>query len=315
MNLRLLGDYVVYLLVRVLICIIQAMRIETCHAMARGLAYLACDILKLRRDVSEENLSHAFPEWSAEKRLDVTRRMWEHLVLMICEVAHMPRKMHETNWRSYVRTKDVEPAVASLLTAKPNVVLLGHFGNFEVGGVLSGLLGFPTHTIARPLDNPFLDRFLAQFRGRTGQYILPKDGSAPAVSALMERGGTLALLGDQNAGPKGCWIEFFGRPASCHKAIALFSLTADAPMIVSYTKRLDRPMRFEFGVTAVYDPERENHSMGDVRSITQWYSEELEKIIRQSPEQYWWIHRRWKDTRGKRKKKIAAKQAARARAA
>ena len=182
--------------------------------------------------------------------------------------------------------------VRHLMDPRPLVTVSGHFGNFEVAGILGGLMGFPSFAVARPLDNPLLDRFVNRFRQRTGQFILPKRGSAKQIDALLQQGGTLMLLGDQAAGPNGCWVEFFGRPASCHKAVALFSLVNRAPMMLSYCRRLDRPMQFELGITAVFDPQIDEIS--GVKELTQWYSEQLEQMIRQAPGQYWWLHRRWK---------------------
>jgi len=305
MRLRLIGDWLAYMVVRIAVCVVQAMTIEACHRMSRLLAVLAADVLRLRGDVVDENLRHAFPDWSPRRRQRVTRAMWEHLFLMGCEITQVPRKIHDTNWRRYVHVGDVRPLCRSLIDPRPTVVLLGHFGNFEVGGVMAGLLGFRTFTIARPLDNPFLDRFLTRFRSATGQYMLPKQGSAQQITELLEKGETLALLGDQNAGPKGCWVDFFNRPASCHKAIALFSMTSGAPMVVNYFRRVGGPMQFEMGYADILDPGLPDAKPVTVTDITQWYSRCLEQIIRADPEQYWWVHRRWKDTRTKRRRKAA----------
>ena len=97
------ADYLVYLLVRVLICIVQAMRIETGQTLARALAWLFADVLGIRAKVVEENLRHAFAEQSEPQRRQLARQMWEHLFLLVLEVAHAPRKIHETNWRQFVR--------------------------------------------------------------------------------------------------------------------------------------------------------------------------------------------------------------------
>jgi len=290
----------VYLVVRVFICVIQAVRMETCHLLARGMSVLACDVFRIRRSVVDENLRHAFPDWSRRQRHEVARGMWEHLVLMICEVAHVPRKIRDTNWRRYIRLHQPRPMAAALLKPHPTVLLTGHFGNFEVCGYISGLFGFPTYSVARPLDNPYLDGFLSRFRGATGQYVLPKQGSAGQVAELLDAGATLGLLGDQNAGPKGCWVEFLGREASCHKAIALFSLTTGAPLMVTYTRRLGRPMQFELGMVDQYDPAQSNRELRTVKDLTQWYCRLLEQVVRADPDQYWWLHRRWKDDRVKR---------------
>jgi KDO2-lipid IV(A) lauroyltransferase len=297
---RRLLDYLVYVAVRILICIVQAVRIETGQRLAKGVAWLFGDILRIRSEVVDENLRHAFPDKSAPERRILTRRMWEHLFLLVLEVAHAPRKIHRTNWREFVRLKDVQPLVKTLLGHRPTVLVTGHCGNFEVGGFMLGVLGFPTYTVARTLDNPFLDRFISRFRGATGQYIIPKNGGYDQILAVLARGGTMSFLADQYAGPKGCWVEFFGRPASAHKAIALLSLEHDAPVAVCCNRRLGRPMRFEMMTTAMADPRNTAEGLGGVRELTQWYTGELERIVGRFPDQYWWLHRRWKDTRPQR---------------
>ncbi len=290
-------DYLVYLVVRVLICFAQAIRIETSHRLARGLAWVLNDLLRIRRGVVDENLRYAFPDLSEQQRCRLARRMWEHLLLLALEVAHAPRKIHETNWRDYVRLGDVADLMRSLLSDRPTVIVTAHFGNFEIGGFLLGLLGFPTYTVARNLDNPFLDRFVNRFRGATGQHIIAKNGGYEEILRVLASGGTMSFLADQYAGPKGCWIEFFGRPASAHKAIALLSLEHDAPTAVCGARRLGRPMQFEMQVMGIADPRNAGDGVGSVRQLTQWYSDLMETMIRQSPEQYWWLHRRWKDPR------------------
>lgn len=282
-----------YFLVRIAVCVVQSLPMNSCQRLARWLAWLAYDLLRIRRKTTDENLRHAFPEWTDRERHAMAQRMWEHMTLMLCEIVHVPRKMHETNWREYVHIPrdEMRVMVEHLLSPRPSVLVSGHFGNFEVGGVVSGLLGFPTFTVARPLDNPYLHRFVTRFRERTGQFMLPKRGSARQLDAILHAGGTMVLLGDQAAGPKGCWVEFFGRPASCHKAVALFSLVNRAPMLMVYSRRT-RPLHFEIGVTAVFDPLKDE--MAGVKPLTRWYNRQLEEMIRRAPEQYWWLHDRWK---------------------
>ncbi len=300
-------DYLVYAVVRILICIAQALPVEMGQSFTRRLAWLFCEVLQIRRAVVEENLRHAFPEWSEQRRQLIVRRMWEHLFLLVFEVAHAPRKIHETNWRSFVRLKNADRLVRLLLEDRPTLIVTAHFGNFEVAGFVLGLLGFPTYTVARTLDNPHLDRFLNRFRGQTGQYMIPKNGGYGQIVDVLGRGGTMTLLADQYAGRKGCWVEFFERPASAYKAIALLALDNDCSVVVTSARRLDRPLRFELAITGVADARQVREEMGTIRDVTQWYTGHLEDVIREAPEQYWWIHRRWKDTRKRRrsKKKVA----------
>ncbi len=300
-------DFLVYVMVRILICVVQAMRVETGRRIARRLAWLFCDVLRIRAAVVDDNLAHAFPAFSATQRQGLARQMWEHLFLLVLEVAHTPRKIHETNWRQHVRLTNEQELVHNLLDDRPVLVVTAHLGNFEVGGYVLGVLGFPTYTVARTLDNPYLDRFVNDFRGRTGQHIIPKNGGFDKIVDVLAQGGTMTFLADQYAGPKGCWVDFFGRPASAHKAIGLLALDNNARMSICVARRLGEPLKFELLHQVTLDPHKAAEKPAGVRELTQWYTSRLEELIRQTPGQYWWLHRRWKDTR---EKKHAPKHAA-----
>jgi KDO2-lipid IV(A) lauroyltransferase len=301
-----------YLLVRVFISLIQAVSIETCQRLTRGLAWLCADVIRIRQRLVDDNLQIAFPESSPEWRRRTTRKMWEHLLLMVCEIAHAPRKIHETNWRKFVAVHRKRELMLGFLSRRPKLVVTAHFGNFEIGGYIAGFWGFQTYTVARTLDNPYLDRLVNRFRESMGQIILPTQQSAGQADALLSGGGTLVLVGDQHASAKGVWVEFMGRPASCHKALALFSLLNESPMMVTYVRRLGRPMYFEVGLSDVFDPAAPgNEDLRDVSELTQWYNDAMEVEIRRTPHQYWWLHHRWRDApperrKRRRKKKLAA---------
>ena len=299
-------DYLVYLMVRILVCFAQALSMETGQCWAKRMAWVFSDLLRIRGRVVEENLRYAFPDKSPHEIRRLTRGMWEHLFLLVLEVAHAPRKIHHTNWRDFVSLNGVAPLVEILLGNRPTVIVTGHCGNFEVGGFMLGVLGFPTYTVARTLDNPYLNQFVNRFRGATGQYIIPKNGGFDQILAVLSRRGTMSFLADQYAGPKGCWVDFFGRPASAHKAIGLLSLDNDAPVAVCCNRRLDRPMHFEMMTLGIADPRDTDQGLGTIRELTQWYTSQLERVIRLVPDQYWWLHRRWKDPRPPRKAKQQA---------
>lgn len=287
-------DWLAYVAVRIAIAVIQALPLSTCERCARIIAVGMHDIVRIRRKVVLENISKAFPEFSQEKCDAVARDMWVHLLLMVCEIAHAPRKLHISTWRKYATVVDRKGVIEAILSERPTVILSGHFGNFELGGYLLGVFGFPTHTIARNLDNPYLNRFVNDFRGAKGQYILPKDGSREAIADVLRNGGTITLLADQAAGPKGCWINFLGRPASTHKAIGVLPLSADALTIITSVRRLDKPLHLEVDLVGSVDPLSPDFKLGSVPLFAEWYTKCLEQMIRKTPEQYWWVHRRWK---------------------
>ncbi|MDH3717526.1 MAG: lysophospholipid acyltransferase family protein [Planctomycetota bacterium] len=304
------GDTFVYLAVRLVVAVIQSLRLETCQRLSLPVAHLAADVLRIRQSVVHENLRHVFPQLDARQRRLLARRQWQHLILMVVEIAHTQRKIHLTNWRTHVRFHNKQAMVRQLLSGRPTVLVSGHFGSFEVGGQVVGLFGFPTFTVARPLDNPRLDRFLNSFRGSNGQLVLAKRGSADRIDQLLAQGGSLVVLADQAAGPNGYWVNFFGRPASTHKAIALFALAHEAPVIVTYTRRVGRALQLEIGCEAIADPRAGGLETSDMRRLTEWFNGRLEDLVLRDPDQYWWLHRRWKDYRDKLHKFRNRKQAA-----
>jgi KDO2-lipid IV(A) lauroyltransferase len=288
-------DLAAYLAVRLAICLIQAMSLESCQAWARRAAWALWHVLRIRRRVIDANLLIAFPRSTHAQRQRLALAMWEHLLVMLAEIAHAPRKVHRTNWRCHSTIPAMALMARRLLDARPVVMISGHLGNFEMGGYMLGLHGFPTHTIARKLDNPYLDRWINRFRGATGQYIIPKDGGSHAIEQVLKSGGTLALLGDQHAGKSGCWIEFFGKPASTHKSVALFTLASEAPTATVAMLRTDGPMRFQMCVAELIDPRDSKFPLGSIPLVAQWYTEKLERLIRTAPDQYWWLHQRWRE--------------------
>ncbi|MFN0020523.1 MAG: lysophospholipid acyltransferase family protein [Pirellulaceae bacterium] len=301
------GYFAVYIALRILVSIIQALSIETCAGIVRLLAYVLCDVVKFRAATIEENLSIALPESTPTQRHKIARRMWRHLMMMVVEVIYAPRKIHDSNWRKFAVVKDRRTIVTAMLLPRPKVLVTAHFGNFEVAGYLTGVFGFRAHTVARAINNPFIDAYVNRIRESRGQYILPKVGSAPQADGVLASGGLLVLLGDQHAGPKGCWVDFMGRASSCHKALALFTLINKAPMIAVYCKRTAKPMQFELGLAGLMDPQIPAPELEGVQQLTQWYNHVLEREIRQDMHQYWWVHRKWREEPPP-KKRVIVKQ-------
>lgn len=300
-------DFAVYVAVRVTVCVLQALPWGLAAAAARGLAWLAYHVDKRHREVARDNLQRAFPEITDPREIDRrVRAVFRHFCTLVVEIAHIPRRLHPGNWRKHVELYPSEPLVRALLADRPLLFVTGHFGNWELGGYVLGLLGFHTYAIARTLDNPYLDRFLRSFRERTGQHILAKDGDFDRIQAVLQRNGILATLGDQDAGQKGQFVDFFGRPASTHKAVALLALEHRVPMVVLGVIKQGEPIRYQIHAADVILPEEYADRPDAVKAITQRFTAALERVVRAAPEQYFWLHRRWKHQPAPRKGKKAA---------
>jgi KDO2-lipid IV(A) lauroyltransferase len=291
------GDFAAYSTVRLLVAGIQTLPTDMGDTMCHSLARIATGPIKIRQRVTDQNLAQVFPDADAQTREETTYQMWHSLLLMVCEIAWAQRRLHLSNWKQHVTFRQNRTMLKHLLGTRPTVLVTGHYGNFEVGGYVTGLMGINTLAIARKLDNPFLHRWVERFRGAKGQMLIDKNGCAEDVDRHLRDGGILSLLADQHAGDKGCWVNFLGVPASCHKALALFTLSADAPMIVGATRRVNRqPMQFEMLCTGIADPSNDEQQVcQSVKSLTEWYNGRLAVAILPAVEQYWWLHRRWRN--------------------
>jgi Kdo2-lipid IVA lauroyltransferase/acyltransferase len=302
-------DYLVYLAIRCVACVVQTLDWDSAYDLADGVAWLAHRFDRRHREVALENLRHAFPDWTELRRDRVVRDTYRHFCAMVIEMIRGPRMLRRRNVEALFRFRSQaarERVEAGLASNRPLLMLTGHHGNWEVYGYAVGLYGAKISAVARPLDNPYLDRLLNSYRGATGHRMISKNGDFDRINALMASGGNLALLADQDAGQKGLFVEYFGRPASTHKSLALLAFEYDALTVVGTAIRVGRPLRYEIVVEDFIEPSELAAAPDALKRFTQRYSSALERAVRLAPEQYFWLHRRWKHQPIERKAKKSA---------
>jgi KDO2-lipid IV(A) lauroyltransferase len=300
------ADVAVYLAVRVLVCLVQMLSYEAALRLARVLAWLAYQVDRRHRLVADDNLRHAFATLDDRQRDALVRAVYRHCCTLLMVMMNLPRKLHPSNWREYIDMPAAKLLLERALSGRPMLMVTGHFGNWELGSYVLGLIGFPSYAIARRLDNPYLDRFLTRFRRNTGQTLLDKSGDFERIEGVLAGGGILGTLADQDAGQRGLFVDFFGRPASTHKAVALLALEHNAPLVVTGVPRVGEPMRYRVEVEDVIYPEEYAGRPDAVRAITLRFTAALERLVRRHPEQYFWLHRRWKHQPKAKKERTAA---------
>lgn len=288
-------DLLIYLVIRSVVCLLQALPRPVAFSFADVLAGLAYRIDKRHRLVAAENLRHAFPERCPAEIDCLVRDCYRHFCRMLVEIVILPRVMGVESWRYYAGMTNSPFFANTFLSSRPVLMVTGHFGNWELAGYTLGAMGFKTHAIARVLDNPYLESFLKRFRQATGQTIVAKKQDFERLTHALKSGAKVATLADQDAGTRGVFVEFFGRPASAHKAVALMAMEYDALMVVAGVPRIgERPMQFCLDLEEVIDPRDYADRSDAIAAITQRYHAALERLIRRHPEQYFWLHRRWK---------------------
>jgi KDO2-lipid IV(A) lauroyltransferase len=303
------ADFAVYLLVRVVVCIVQTLSWPQALKLARVFAWLIYRADRRHRLVATVNVRHAFP-YLDEAGIDrLVEASYLHLTTILVEMIRLPRTLNDHTIHDFVHLAhpgDLDVIRTWVATGRPLLVLTGHFGNWELLSYVTGMIGFRGGIVARRLDNPYLDRFLAHFRRKTCLVLLDKNADYARILDMLSHGIGLGMVGDQDAGPRGLFVDFFGRPASTFKSIALLSLRYNAPILVFGAARVGQPMKYRIYFEDLILPERYACHADAPHAITVRYTRALERLVRRHPEQYFWLHRRWKNQPwGRREKKAA----------
>jgi len=261
---------------------------------ARGIGSMMYRFDRRHRIRAIDNIRCSFPQLDAHTAACVAEASMQHFLQLGCEVMFTPRLINRDTWAERVRLRRLEEALDVMLSGRPTVLVTGHFGNWELLGYVLATVGLDLDAIARPIDNPLVDRWLRGVRERQGMRIITKWGATDRMAAIMEAGGTLGFIGDQNAGDKGLFVPFFGRLASAYKSIGLLAMRYDAPVICGYARRLGPRFEYEMGATDIIYPGDWADQPDPLFYLTARYARAIEAMVRLSPEQYLWVHRRWK---------------------
>ncbi|HZC65026.1 MAG TPA: lysophospholipid acyltransferase family protein [Candidatus Dormibacteraeota bacterium] len=288
-------DWLQYIAAVVTIKILGALPRPLARGVAAGVARLCFALLPTLRKTAEFNLKLAFPDWDANERARVRRGMVRNLGWMAAEFARLP-KYTAKNIEQFVVLDGHENFLAGKTRGKGVLYLTGHIGAWELSSFAHALYGFPLHYMARPIDNPRIDKFVNEYRGLSGNRPIFKNESARSLLKILKEQGTVGILADQNTMPQeGVWVDFFGVSACTSTGIARVALHTDAAVVPGYVywdaaMRKYR-LRFEPPVELVRTGDIER----DVRENTARFAKILEEIIRRHPEQWVWLHARWKN--------------------
>ena len=255
------------------------------------------------RRKAKDHLHASFPEKDARWIAKTGRRSFEQIAMLGVDCLLTPKLAHAHNWKRYARFTNVERAKWLMQEGRGLVMVTGHYGNFEIAGYLLGLFGFKIYSVARPLDNRYLDNYIRGIRERKGQKIIDKRGAGRIMSQASEEGVTLGLIADQDAGYKGIFVDFFGRKASTYKSIAVTAVTKNMPVVVGYSRRVGNRFFFDIGINRIIFPEEWADQKDPFTWVTAEYTAAIEAFVREDPSQYWWVHRRWKSKPGDRRRR------------
>ncbi len=259
------------------------------RALGRGLAVLD----ERHRDIAADNLRHAFPDWPEERFQETARAVYAHFGAVLIDLlwlAHRPLEVMD----SLLTVEGLEHAERALAAGKGAMFVTAHFGNWEVHGVFHGRRVGTMGVVARPLDNPQLDAILCAFRSRSGNQVIYKQRAVSQVLRLLRDGRGVALVVDQNVQPgDGVFVDFFGRKAAATTIAAALALKTGAALVPCRAE-----LRPDGGYRVIYDPpvevRKQAEKEGEILRLTQELTRSIEGWVRAAPEQWLWLHRRWK---------------------
>lgn len=265
--------------------------------VAKGFAVLGFSILRIRRKVMLQNLAIAFPEKSERERRRIAFRSYAHFSWLILEFMRMHRLTPEQLARRIDFPQEAEFVEQFVKPEKGLVLVSGHFGNWEwVIAYLARLWTRKVAVIQKRQKNRLVDLRMAGLRQRWGMEIIYMRGAIRNALRALSENALVGLLGDQDIGDRGVYVPFFGWNVSTPPGAAVLHIKSGAPLVFLTGVRLpDNRVKIEIQLISETPPALPTEEA--VQQLTARYTAELERYIRRYPEQYFWMHKRWKNAR------------------
>ena len=258
------------------------------------LAWLGFHLARRQRYAGLHNLGLAFPEMTEADRERILRGCFQNLGRLLVEVTHFPQ-LNKANITQFVVHDGLDNYLEGLKRGRGVIFMTAHFGAWELSSFAHAVYGFPLKFIVRPIDNPRVEALISGYRTASGNVPIDRRSAGRDVLKALRQNEAVGILFDQNTTrSEGVFAEFFGIPAATTPAIALFALRTGAAVVPGFLiwdaelqkhrLRLDPPVE----LIDTGDVDR------DVLENTRLFNKILEGYIRKYPDQWLWIHRRWK---------------------
>jgi KDO2-lipid IV(A) lauroyltransferase len=286
-------DEQIYRLLKRMIFFMGIIPIPVADFFARVLGRLWFRIDKRHRNITIDNLTWAFGrEWSEEKIEQTARQVFVNIASMLFEVAWSAR-LSKSRFLSHFTVKGLRHVKAAHAKGKGVLVITCHMGNFEMLIPAIEGTGLKGYAIYRKLDFEPLERLIRRLRQRFGVTMIPIRGASRKIDAVLRAGGVVGTLLDQNVDwYQGVFVDFFGRPACTNSGLAALAIRTKAPVLPMYTMRKNREFLIEF--LPEIPLEDTGDRIKDLENNTQNYTAAIEAMVRRYPDQYFWVHNRWK---------------------
>lgn len=246
-----------------------------------------------QRLIALHNLFRAFPEKPAPELVAVAKRTYRHMGIMAAEFFEIPY-ISKKNIHKYVEFEGLKNLAAAKARNKGILSIVAHFGNWEMMTAALPAVGTPLQIVYRPLDSPVIENLISWVRTANGNGLIQKDGAVLRIFHQLRRNQTIGLLIDQNmAAREGIFVDFFNRPACTSTALAFLAMRTGAPVLPAFMIRM-KDGRYKCLIQPPVELIETGDEEQDIRANTQKFTSIIEDIVRRYPDQYFWVHQRWK---------------------
>jgi KDO2-lipid IV(A) lauroyltransferase len=246
------------------------------------------------RQVGMRNLELAFPEWPEEKRESVLRRVYRNLGWQMAEFCQMRKYTRESSG-AFVHYKGLEHYLAARARGRGVLIVTGHLGAWELSSFWHSLMGYPMSMVIRRLDNARVDGLVNGIRCLHGNRVLHKDDFARGLISSMRKGETVGILMDTNmTPPQGVFVPYFGRQACTASGLARVARKTGAAVLPGFLlwEESERKYVLHFGPEIAVKADGPDEE--DAVTNTARFTAVIEDWVRRYPDQWLWVHRRWK---------------------
>jgi Kdo2-lipid IVA lauroyltransferase/acyltransferase len=249
--------------------------------------------VRLRR-VGMRNLALAFPDKTEAERAGMLRGVFTSLGRQLAELCQFP-KYTPDNVEQVVVYDGLENYERAYARGKGVLFLTAHFGAWELSAFAHSLHGHWLHVVMRPMDNEYLDRLIQSYRTMHGNKTVGKDDFVRGLLAAMKAGEVVGILMDTNmTPPQGIFVDFFGIPACTASGLARIALRTDAAVVPGFTIWDEALGKYRLRFDSAVELVRTGDLEADIVANTQKFTKVIEDYVRKYPEQWLWVHRRWK---------------------
>lgn len=262
---------------------------------AEGVAWTLLWLRPPLRRAAVINLRLAFPGWSDGQRRKIVRGMIRNLGWMAAEFAHFP-DLSRDNIEGLVVLDGFENFSAARERGKGVIFLTGHMSAWELAPFAQALYGNPLSFLARAIENPRVDALVNRCRCLSGNEPIEKNNAARAMLRVLRGGGTVGILADQNTSlDEGVFADFFGIPAATTTGIARIARRTDASVVPGFLFWDESARKYRLRFSPAVALQRTDDEEADVRENTARFNRVMEDYIRMHPDQWLWVHKRWKN--------------------